>query len=313
MFIVLLAGLACARQVKEQFKQELEHHSNDDVFDRNLRLRVESDRLKMHSVHHDSVIEFSVDARKDDYLKFEYNATKGNMSETFEFRVYSLGRRTFSVDQLDHIKCTNNAPYLCSVHYFNHSLAIDIVFSNTSFQYLGDLVFSTDVKMAFNFTTNGEPPVLVGKIDRGGDGSNESELELELELEHEAEHEDRLYTDNYHLDVTNLSYISFEDHAFEQDNTRIRVNVHTMEHGFVNITFNAPTDLTGYVFWDPVMGATSEFTGVALTVNNVNADADADADADDNETRDLAIGLSIGIVVTLAMIGVVVYWYRLRR
>lgn len=301
MIMILVFTAVSARQSRsDDIEDRLRSVSTNSVFNRDLSYEIDDSRLKVHSLSDDNEteLEFGLKA-DDDYLKLEYSVNKSSTGSAsgsaFELRFYGMNvsgtMHYLRSNSLSHFGCTNSSAFTrCNAVYHDGLFDFQVDFSGQPFTLNGDLILSTEFKITV--TVNASTPCsLVTRFsvndDNDGDDDTDSSATLSSTTsatsatsatastpasatasttDDESSDDDRLkpddlYEDSLMLNVSKNIFFSFDDFVTSDDG----VSTLMVELDDDRMTFHF--NVSQFV-WDPVVGATSSFTGVVIPTSS---------------------------------------------
>ncbi len=337
-FCALIAS-SYARVKSTDLEHNIESHKDAPVFNRRLQLESNRESMNFESKGNNNDKQsfyFKVETTDAGLLvkyKVQMNDTRSHENtrimfhKVFTFMPNDLTAPMYTNETMENVinlrktdftdlVCQTLEHQTCRISTKNKAMTLQVDFSNVPFKKQFNntehQVFPTDIKMTvlFNFTvpTNHS----IGLVTR---------FKTESPHIHEKEHE--LYVNNKEVETGNLTYFSYETLALNQDNTSsVNVDMNEIDtnlgatdsndeddedddhstNKFTVFTFSSDNTMT-QVLWDPVVGATSTFTGVDLT-------SSSSSNTSSNNFPNWAIGVIVGCVCAIVLVGGIVYKCR---
>lgn len=308
--LLLIASLAYAGEVKEEYEDAIKRAANSSVFRRFVRVKVENDRVEVKSETNGTGISFKMRA-DENYFKMEYETELAddhkNETETslFELRVYSMNMsnvvHSFTLPNMDFMKCDdNNGKHTCYASYHNGFVVFQVDFANLPFNFTfknsSHLVLSTNFKVTLfvngsHLNVTDDVVTLVTKLE-----TEDNNYEVKP---------DKYYDNSFTANVSKTIDFSFDDYAFD-DRTHKKFEVeYEFEKEHHELRFKFKTNSTLFT-WDPEFGAKSTFTGVQF----IGADVDPPS-GDDSSSNFPVYGIVlIVIAVVVSAMGVAYFISR---
>jgi hypothetical protein len=337
----LIASSYAQRTKSKDLETNIESHKNAPVFNRQLHQESKPESMNFESKGDNNAkhsFYFKVEKTDAGLLikyKVQMNDTRAHENtrimfhKVFTFMPNDLTVPMYTNETMENVVnlrktdfanlvCQTLEHQTCYISTKNQKMTLQVDFSNVPFKKQFNntehQVFPTDIKITvlFNFTvpTNHS----IGLITR---------FKTESPHLHEKEHE--LYENNKEVETGNLTYFSYETLALNQDNaTSINVDMTNVDtdfgetessddeeeddddehptNKFTVFTFSSDNTMT-QVIWDPVVGATSTFTGVDLTQQSTSGSSSSGF-------PNWAIGVIVGSVCAIVLVAGAIYKYR---
>lgn len=291
IMILVFTAVSARRSRSDDIEDRLRSVSTNSVFNRDLSYELDDSRLKVHSLSDDNETELEFGLKADDnYLKLEYSVNKSSTGSAFELRFYGMNvsgtMYYLRSNSLSHFGCTNSSAFMrCNAVYHDGLFDFQVDFSGQPFTLNGDLILSTEFKITV--TVNASTPCsLVTRFsvndDNDSDGDDDTDSSATLSsttsatsatastTDDESSDDDRLkpddlYEDSLMLNVSKNIFFSFDDFVTSDDG----VSALMVELDDDRMTFHF--NVSQFV-WDPVVGATSSFTGIVIPSSETTKD-----------------------------------------
>lgn len=297
MFLVFTT-VSARRSRSDDIEDRLRSVSTNSVFDRDLSYELDDSRLKVRSLSDDNEteLEFGLKA-DDDYLKLEYSVNKSRndsaSGSVFELRFYGMNvsgtMHYLRSDSLSRFGCTNSSAFTrCNAIYHDGLFDFQVDFSGQPFTLNGDLILSTEFKITVTVNAStlplNSPCSLITRFSVNDDDDDDTvssattstpastastastpastSTPSTTSTDDESADDDRLkpddlYEDSLMLNVSKNIFFSFDDFVTSDDG--VSALMVKLDDDRMTFHFN----MSQFV-WDPVVGATSSFTGVVI-------------------------------------------------